>query len=218
MKLAMCGKHSLEQMEKWATEYFSGIQNKNVKLPDLGLPKAPFTAENMGVISKYKPVMDKDQLTMYWILPYCEREYKSQPLGYFSHLFGHEGENSILSYLMKEGWAMGLSCGADHELSVFSDFCVTIDLTEKGLENYEKVAEAVFKYAQNIAAAGPQEFVFNETSTLGKIKFDFSDKGSAVNYCVSLACAMPRFESPEDIPHLLRHRYVADVFDTERTK
>lgn len=36
MKLTMCGKHSLEQMEKWATEYFSGIQNKNVKLPDLG--------------------------------------------------------------------------------------------------------------------------------------------------------------------------------------
>jgi insulysin len=119
---------------------------------------------------------------------------------------------------MKEGWAMGLSCGADHELSVFSDFCVTIDLTEKGLENYEKVAEAVFKYAQNIAAAGPQEFVFNETSTLGKIKFDFSDKGSAINYCMNLACTMPRFESPEDVPHLLRHRYVADVFDTERTK
>jgi insulysin len=70
-------------------------------------------------------------------------------------LFGHEGENSILSFLIKEGYAMGLSAGADHEIGCFSDFVVTIDLTKKGLENYQKVAEVVFKYAQTIRDEGP---------------------------------------------------------------
>ena len=61
-----------------------------------------------------------------------------------SHLFGHEGENSLLSYLISEGLALELSSGYDHELWNFSTFSVDITLTKKGLENYEKVIEAVF--------------------------------------------------------------------------
>lgn len=59
-------------------------------------------------------------------------------------MFGHEGENSILSYLTQEGYAMSLSAGEDHELGVFSDFYVKVGLTKKGLKNYEHVASAVF--------------------------------------------------------------------------
>jgi insulysin len=70
-------------------------------------------------------------------------------------LFGHEGENSILSYLTKEGYAMSLSAGEDHEMGVFSDFTVKIGLTKKGLANYEKVIQAVFKYAYRLAEVGP---------------------------------------------------------------
>jgi insulysin len=73
-----------------------------------------------------------------------ERDFKTQPLRYMSHLFGHEGENSLLSYLISEGWALELSSSFDHELWSFSTFSVDITLTKKGLENYEKVIEAVF--------------------------------------------------------------------------
>ena len=148
MKLVVSGKHSIEQLEKWAVEMFSPVENKNVVVPDLAQPKVPFTKDNLGTLQAYKPVQDKDQLAMYWILPYCEKEYMSQPLRYFSHLFGHEGKNSILSYLKNEGYAMSLSAGEDHEMGIFSDFCVTIGLTKKGLDEYQKVAQAVFKYAQ----------------------------------------------------------------------
>jgi len=81
----------------------------------LGKPELPFTHQNLGKIQRYKPVLDKNELSIYWILPYCEKEYKSQPLKYFTHLFGHEGQNSILSYLKKEGLAMNLSAGSDNE-------------------------------------------------------------------------------------------------------
>jgi secreted Zn-dependent insulinase-like peptidase len=33
------------------------------------------------------------------------RELNTSPLKYFAHLFGHEGKNSVLSYLKKEGLA-----------------------------------------------------------------------------------------------------------------
>lgn len=80
-------------------------------------------------------------------LPHCQHEYRSQPLKYLSHLFGHEGENSLLSWLMREGLALGLSAYGDHELNCISTFSIDITLTKKGLKEYERVVAAVFRYA-----------------------------------------------------------------------
>ena len=50
---------------------------------------------------------------------------------------------------------MELSAGGSHELDCFSDFSVPITLTKKGLANYEKVLDAVFKYIQRLKEVGP---------------------------------------------------------------
>lgn len=147
MTLVMTGKHSIEQMEAWVVEKFSGVVNKDVKLPDYSKPCLPFNADNMGQIARFKPIKDQDILEIYFVLPYLQKEFHTKPLSYFSHLFGHEGENSLLSWLKKEDYAMELSAGDDAEMGLFSDFSITITLTKKGLANYEKVVEAVFKYA-----------------------------------------------------------------------
>ena len=139
----------------------------------------------------------------------------TKPLEYFSHLFGHEGENSLLSYLKEEGYAMALSAGSDHELGVFSSFTVEVTLTKKGLENYEHVLAAIFKYAQRLAEVGPQEFVFEECQKIGNLKFEFVDKGNCTSYCVGLARRMPNFPG-EEIQHLIRSKYVFDSFDKKR--
>jgi len=48
MNLVIYGKHSLEQLEQWATSLFSGVENKNVTVPDYSQPKLPFDSTNMG--------------------------------------------------------------------------------------------------------------------------------------------------------------------------
>ena len=77
-------------------------------------------------------------------MPYLKNEYKSNPLSYYTHLIGHEGENSLLSYLISEGLGNELAAGVDHELWSFSTFYVQVGLTKKGIQLYEKVVEAVF--------------------------------------------------------------------------
>ena len=79
-------------------------------------------------------------------MPYLKNEFKSSPLSYFTHLIGHEGENSLLSYLKAEDYAMELCTYADHNNDCISNFNVNITLTKKGLANQEKVINAVFKY------------------------------------------------------------------------
>jgi len=75
----------------------------------------------------------------------------------------------------------------------------------------------VFKYAQRLQEVGPQDYIFEETKKIGNIKFDFADKGQALNNCVSLAGKLQRFEAAEDIPQLIRSSYCCDSFDKART-
>jgi insulysin len=118
------------------------------------------------------PVKDKDVLSVFWpSLPYSQHHYKEQPLKYFSHLLGHEGPNSLLSYLKREGLAMELSAYHDHDIWSVSTFAIDVTLTKKGLEQYERVISAVFKYAQILRDAGVQEYVFNECKRVGELEF-----------------------------------------------
>ena len=177
MNLVLIGKHSLAQLEEWAVNLFQGVENKNVQVPDLSQPIMPFDETNKGIQARFQPIKDKDQIEIYWTLPNYRSEYKSSPLSYFSHLVGHEGENSLLSYLKAEDYAMELCAGGDHELDCFSDFTITITLTKKGLANTDKVLDAVFKYIQRLKEVGPQQWVFEETKKVGTISFDFAEKG-----------------------------------------
>ena len=150
---------------------------------------------------------------MYFILPYVEQEFKTAPLRYFSHLIGHEGENSLLSYLKQEDYAMSLSAGGDHELEILSDFSINITLTKKGLANYQKVMAATFKYIQRLKDGGPQQYVFDETKTVGAMKFEFVEKGDPLQYAVSLTRKMPLFKNDEDMQHFkLRKSLISPSF------
>lgn len=166
MCVCLSSKNSLDDMTKWVTEKLSPIQNFNVEVPNLMEPQ-PFTGETQHKLVRLVPVKDIDELAFTWIMPYTEKDIHRQPLSYFSHLFGHEGENSILSWLKNEGLALELCAGPDHNLWGFSQFEVTITLTKKGLENYETVIEAVYQYAKNVNAKGPQEYVFKECQKIG---------------------------------------------------
>ena len=144
MRLCMTGRHDIEKMEELARNLFSQVEDKEVVVPDLNTPVA-YDSKNLAHIHRFIPVKDKDILSFVWYLPSSESEYKSQPLRYHSHLFGHEGENSLLSFLIAEGLALELSASHDHELNgAFSNFNVDVTLTKKGLEQYERVVEAVF--------------------------------------------------------------------------
>ena len=197
MNLVISGKHSLEQLEQWAVSLFSEVENKNVEVPDLTQPIMPFDSSNMGQKVRYKPVKDRDQIDLYWSLPYLRNEFKSSPLSYFTHLIGHEGENSLLSYLKAEDYAMDLSTYCDHNNDCLTDFNTTITLTKKGLANTDKVIDAVFKYIQRLKEVGPQEWVFEEAKKVGTITFDFAEKDDPMGYAVNLSSTMPHFNTPD---------------------
>ena len=147
--------------------------------------------------------------------PFMQPEFKADPLSYFSHLVGHEGENSLLSYLKQEDYAMELSAGGDHELDCFSDFTICITLTKKGLANVDKVVDATFKYIQRLKEVGPKEWVVEESNKIGNITFDFLEKSDPISYVVGMARNMPSFNSPDDLSQILKSKYISEQYKPE---
>lgn len=109
----------MDDLTKWVTEKLSPVKNFNVEVPNLMEP-APFGPETQSKLVRIVPIKEIDELCFIWTMPYSEKEIKKSPLNYFSHLFGHEGENSILSWLKNEGLALELSAGPDHNFWGFS--------------------------------------------------------------------------------------------------
>jgi insulysin len=167
MKLVIESQLPLEKQETLVKFLFNVVENKHVKFPDLSLPELPFDHTNLGKLTRYQTIEEKDKLKVYWILPDCQKEYLTKPLSYFSHLLSHEGECSYISYLRKEGLATEIFAGCDHELHLMSDFYVDILLTQKGMQEYEIVLSGLFKYLHTIDEAGPNEKVFDEVKQLG---------------------------------------------------
>ena len=132
MCLAVTSNHSLDSMEGWVTSKFGEVVNKDVELPNLVDPN-PYPPEALSRLVRYVPVQDADSLVIRWMLPYTEKSIASQPLGYFSSLVGHEGENSLLAYLKSKDLGLSLSAYTGHELWGLTYFEVEIMLTENGL-------------------------------------------------------------------------------------
>ena len=137
MNLVLYGNHSLDQLENWAVSLFSGVENKNVTVPDLSEPVMAYNSENLGQVIRHQPILDKDSLSFYWILsdatfPWLSTQWKSNPTSYFSHLIGHEGENSLLSYLKEEDYVMDLTAGNYGMKDWFTEIAIDITLTKKG--------------------------------------------------------------------------------------
>lgn len=102
MCLAVLGKESLDDLEKNIVEMFSKIENKNrVKEK---WEENPYMKDQLGTRVSIVPVKDTRSMTISFQTPDLEAYYKSSPEHYLSHLIGHEGKGSVLSYLKSKGW------------------------------------------------------------------------------------------------------------------
>lgn len=130
MKLVVLGREPLDVLQRWVIELFSRVANKG--LPQNRWSKeVPFLASDLGTQCFAKPVMDSRELNL--LFPFIDEEYlyESQPSRYISHLIGHEGPGSIMSYIKMKGWANSLSAGAYPVCPGSPDlFDVQIRLTE----------------------------------------------------------------------------------------
>ncbi|CAD8060229.1 unnamed protein product [Paramecium primaurelia] len=204
MKLVIYGKQSVEQLENWAIDMFSDIPNKNYNRPNVNIEGSQIIQNKL---IKIVPINDEDHLDLIWVIDYLHPHFQNCPGKYIAHLIGHEGEGSLLSYLIKENLAYELQCGTQDEAYKFSELYVSIKLTKKGLAMYQHIIELVFNYI-NILQANAQ--IFNEVKQIKTLQFDYLEKQNPFDFVGALASRLHQYP----VSDILKAPYLMENFDS----
>ncbi|KAJ5223283.1 Peptidase M16 core [Penicillium chermesinum] len=190
-KLVVLGRESLDTLERWVAELFSDVENKD--LPQNRWDHVqPFSEADMCTQVFAKPVMESRSMDMYF--PFLDEQdlYDSRPSRYISHLIGHEGPGSVLSYLKAKGWANGLSAGAMPICPGSAFFTISVRLTPEGLKQYREVAKVIFEYIAMIKEREPEQWIFDEMRNLSEVDFRFMQKIPASRFTSNLSSVMQK--------------------------
>jgi len=185
MALALTSSLGLDQMEAWARQYFSPIENK-LRPPldytaDLVDPSRP-----PGLVL-FEPVSDRRVLQLIFPTQGTRALYRSKPAELIGFLLGYEGAGGLLSSLKRQGLATGLSGGAHPATKDYSLFFIDVELTPAGAEQWQQVLQATLAYVDLLRNADFPGYLFDERATVARLDELYSDKGEGANRAVGLA-------------------------------
>ncbi|XP_013167794.1 PREDICTED: nardilysin-like isoform X2 [Papilio xuthus] len=202
MTVAVQARMELSELEQYVVNTFGGVENN--ALPPTDFSPHTFTpaavTENFRSLYYVKPISDTTEVTLTWCMRSLISEYESKPHQYISYLLGHEGKGSLLSYLRKKVWALGIYTGNSESgidyTSMYSLFSTQVVLTKDGLDHIDEVLEAIFSYINMLREIGPSERIYNEIKTIEETSFRFEEESQPSDYVESLAENM-HFFPPE---------------------
>ena len=191
MKLVVLGREPLEELETWVSELFSEVKNKDLE-ENRWDDVQPLTKDEISTQIFAKPVMESRSLEIAFPFQDEEEMYETQPSRYLSHLIGHEGPGSILSYIKEKGWAQSLSAGAQPVCPGSAFFEIGVRLTPEGLKNYQEVVKTVFQYLSMMRENLPLEWMFDEQKNMADVEFKFKQKSPASRFTSRISSVMQK--------------------------
>lgn len=200
MKLVVIGRESLDILQEWVTSKFSAV--RNIDRPPPQYDGLPLTSNELKKIIRAVPIKNSRDLTVTFQVPDQYANYSSKPCVYYSHLIGHEGPGSLLHFLKEKELATELSAGCDHVVHGTDFFIIDIELTEKGLAEYEQILINIFQYLKMVEKTGPQKWIFEEMKDISVANFKFMPKSGASKTTSHLSSVMQR-------PYLPRERLLS---------
>eukprot|EP01055_Gregarina_sp_Pseudo9_P001871 Gregarina_sp_Pseudo_9__1870@NODE_227_length_3510_cov_29_214636_g211_i0_p1_GENE_NODE_227_length_3510_cov_29_214636_g211_i0NODE_227_length_3510_cov_29_214636_g211_i0_p1_ORF_typecomplete_len1070_score359_14Peptidase_M16_M/PF16187_5/7_3e45Peptidase_M16_M/PF16187_5/1_6e02Peptidase_M16/PF00675_20/6_9e30Peptidase_M16/PF00675_20/7_2e03Peptidase_M16_C/PF05193_21/5_6e12Peptidase_M16_C/PF05193_21/0_014GIDA_assoc/PF13932_6/0_095_NODE_227_length_3510_cov_29_214636_g211_i01093318 len=120
---------------------------------------------------------EKRHVEFQFTLPDQYDVWRSKPSVVFSHVIGHEGPGSVLSFLKRAGLATSLRAGCDERDTGFSLECVGVDFTEQSLTdaNIVKAGEAIFAMTRLLVESGVPDWLVDEVVQLQRLQFKFEE-------------------------------------------
>jgi len=204
MKLALISSAPLEILSAKAKKYFSDIENRPVKVPEV---PAAFrkSLKNEYRLLKIKTIKDVRSLEIDFPTIRLLDHKGSKPASVVGSVLGYEGKGSLLSKLKEEGLVLGLSAGGGSSHPNINSFGISISLTEKGLKEYERILEMVFSYIEMVRKHGIEKYTFEQAQAMAQINFDWKNPNEGMGFISSKASLMHDYALTEieKLPFLL---------------
>eukprot|EP00741_Cyanophora_paradoxa_P018552 tig00021070_g17911.t1 len=159
--LAVVGREPADVLESWVRRMFSAVPDTGIAAPSYADIPA-FSPDRWNQRLEVVPVKDIRRIEVAFLLPPQTPLYRTKPTRYATHLIGHEGAGSLLSYFKGKGWADALSASAYDRWDDVATLTVGITLTKLGEGHVEECVSALFAYLRLLGAAPPERWIFDE--------------------------------------------------------
>lgn len=205
MYLTVQSKRSLDEMQELVVGTFSSIKSG----PVVSRPKMPvnevFLPKFFDNMYYVKPRKESKTLLLSWYIDSVESHYKCRPLKYLKAVFRNQGEGGIVAHLRDHQLAIGINLEIDSQAfeanSMFALIKISVQLTDFGLQNVDKILEAIFSYLLMIKETPVEEHrrLYNDYKEKNELQFKFHKEGDASENVVGGSIGMKYFENVDII-------------------
>lgn len=196
MGLVLLGSQSLDELEAYAHDFFSHINNTGLAKPDIPVPLV--TEKEAKQFIQIEPIKDIRKLTLSFTMPSVDAYYQQKPLSYIAHMLGNEGTGSLMSVLKSRELINTLSAGGGVNGSNFREFTISLNLTLKGLEHTDDIVKSVFQYIALIQQQGMEEWRYEEKKSVLELAFRYQEKSRPLDTVSYLVMNLLHY-APDDV-------------------
>lgn len=207
MNLCMISPLSLNKMEQIANSNFSSVPNKQINKLMYSYPKA-FEEDNLGKVYKIIPVKNENKIVFQWHFEGNGYEhYESKPFDLICSVINSQRRDSLTHILKQKQVINDLKADYDIYAQTFTKLTITIDLTQKGIKQYENLICNVINYIDTFKKEMINEEYINEQKQISEAAFHYKNKENELDYCSTLSNRMsliPRYQDLLIMPYLYR--------------
>ena len=197
MNLCIYNNKTLDELLKIVENLFSLVPKiEGFKMPRYDEVK-PYEEKDLKKLYKIIPVKDLNQISLEWILPYCDN-YHVNPLRYLSHLIGDEDVNTLTSSLNKDNLCDALLAGSGSVCKTYMVFYISVNLSKKGLQNYKEVILRCLKYIKIMQSKELNKRYHDEYRTIENMNFQYRAKLDPITATKKYATYLMEYK-PEDV-------------------
>lgn len=187
-------------------------------------PDAEFRSNhNSFEVFQMKSIKNKNYMYIKWLIDETvkmENNISSDGLNLLSYILGHEGKNSIHSFLLDKGYIYSLYAGKESTYGDKSVYTIGISLTDKGLESYNDIIYFVVSYINRIKIelddGNLMEEFYNEILKINKIYVQ--DTNPSSGNMIANKIVMYNHTYKLDPRYILVKQILTDEFDSVRQR
>lgn len=212
MHIAIYSSLSLDELKKTVVSSFGAV--KEVSSPnsiDAGIPLT--SSQQRGHITYIKPIQNKQNLMMLWELPLDLSNDPTHSADLVAYALKRGQKNSLYERLKEEQWIDSLSIqieelgGKDHRF-----FEISLDLTEKGMQEVDTVILRVYQAIAQIKKTGVPCYLFQEKNAIAKLNYQYQTRKDAFSYIMKLGTSL----SDEPISSYPRSQILASEYNPKK--
>lgn len=213
MHLIVYSPLDIATLKKEVVSLFSQIKNQKKQASKHTEPL--LIEDDAPTLCVITPVQELQLLELTWEIPRFygkDKEIHADKL--LSHVLGHEGSTSLLAQLKRENLAESLSVS---NFRAGNDQCLlslSVELTAKGIQDYEKVIQRCFEALATLQQNGVPRYIFDEVCKIKELSYTFQSREDIYDFVSDYAMRM--IDEPLDT--FPRQTLIPSVYEPEKVK